>query len=102
MKHELAKLADIPETGSLLVPFFGREVHLYRVNGAPRAVANACLHINGPLECRDGKFVCAWHGATFAMEDGARIDGPASKGSRLMTLPTCVEGDGFFYVWGKD
>lgn len=101
MKHELAKLSAIPETGSLIVPFFGREVHLYRVAGAPRAVANTCLHLGGPLECRDGRFVCPWHGASFDMATGDRIDPPAPKGSRLMTLPTRVEGDALFYVWGE-
>lgn len=102
MQHELAKLADIPETGSILIPFFGREVHVFRAGGEPRAVANACTHIGGPLECRDGKFICPWHGATFSMEDGARLDGPAPAGSRLMRLPTRVIGDALVYVWGRD
>lgn len=65
MQHELAKLSDIPATGSLLVPFFGREVHVFFAEGEARAVANACTHIGGPLECRDGIFTCPWHGATF-------------------------------------
>jgi nitrite reductase/ring-hydroxylating ferredoxin subunit len=67
---------------------------------ASRAAANVCLHMGGPLECWDGAFVCVWHGARFDREGGARIDGPTPKGSRLMFLPTRVEGDGFFYVWG--
>ena len=101
MKHELCKLADIPAEGSVIVPFFGREVHVWR-DGAdrPRAAANACLHLGGPLECRDGAFVCPWHGARFDRDTGERLDGPAPRGSRLMFLPTRVEGEAMFYVWG--
>jgi len=101
MQHELDKLTDIPAAGSRLVPFFGREAHVYFAGGEARAVANTCLHLGGPLECRDGVFTCPWHGATFAMEDGARLDGPAPEGSRLMRLPTRVIGDALVYVWGR-
>jgi nitrite reductase/ring-hydroxylating ferredoxin subunit len=99
VKHELIKVSEIPATGSKVVPFFGREVHVYMADGAPRAVANVCLHFGGPLECRDGQFVCPWHNARFDMESGERIDGPAPRGSRLMALSTRVEGDSLHYVW---
>ena len=101
MKHELCKIADVPTAGSRIVPFFGRELHLYRSGDKIRAVANVCLHFGGPLDCREGKFVCLWHNASFDMATGGRIDGPASKGSRLMVLPTRVEGDALYYVWGE-
>ena len=101
MKVELCKVADIPESGSKIIPFFGREVHVYKVNGKPRAVANTCLHFGGPLECRDGKFVCPWHNAEYAMEDGRRLAAPAPPNARLMFLSTKV-GDGVLnYVWGE-
>lgn len=101
MKVPLIAVEEIPEEGSTIVPFFGREVHVYRTNGRPRAVANVCLHFGGPLECRDGSFVCPWHGAEFAMEDGRRIRGPAPAGSRLLTLSTIVEDGTLTYVWGE-
>ena len=101
MKHELCKTADIPDQGSLVVPFFGRELHVYRANGDVRAAANVCLHLGGPLECRDGKFVCPWHDAAYDMQTGARIEGPAPHGAKLMFLPTRVEGDALIYVWGE-
>ena len=101
MKHELCKIADVPTAGSRIVPFFGRELHLYRSGDKIRAVANVCLHFGGPLDCRDGKFVCLWHNASFDMATGERVDGPASKGSRLMFLSTRVEGDALYYVWGE-
>jgi nitrite reductase/ring-hydroxylating ferredoxin subunit len=99
MKHELIKISDIPASGSKVVPFFGREVHVYMNGREPKAVANVCLHFGGPLECKDGKFVCPWHNARFDMASGARIDGPAPKDSRLMTLSTLVDGDSLFYIW---
>jgi nitrite reductase/ring-hydroxylating ferredoxin subunit len=101
MKLELCKLQDVPATGSRLVPFFGREVHVYRVDDSYHAVANVCLHFGGPLECRDGTLVCPWHGASFDMASGAHLGGPAARGSRLLSLTTRVEGESLFYVWGE-
>lgn len=101
MKHEVCKIAEVPETGSLIAPFFGREVHVFRSGGHFRAVANTCTHFGGPLECRGGKFVCQWHGASFAMGSGVRLSGPAPAKSRLMFLSTRVEGDVLNYVWGE-
>ena len=101
MKHELCKIADVPTAGSRIVPFFGRELHLYRSGDKIRAVANVCLHFGGPLDCRDGKFVCLWHSASFDMGTGERVHGPAPKGSRLMFLSTRVEGDALYCVWGE-
>lgn len=99
MKHELIKLADIPAEGSVVVPFFGREVHVFRSRGKPRAVANTCLHLGGPLECKDGRFKCPWHGAEFDIETLRHLDGPGPQDSRLMALPTRTEADALFYVW---
>ncbi len=101
MKHELIKLKDIPPEGSKIVPFFGRELHVYLNDGKPKAVANACLHFGGPLECKEGKLVCAWHNASFDMSTGERLEGPAPKGSKLMALSTRAEGDALYYVWGE-
>ena len=100
MKHELCKLADIPPEGqSLLVSFFGREVHVYRAGGRIRAVANTCLHFGGPLECKGGEFVCGWHGARFDAATGERRGGPAPASSRLLALSTVEEGGALFYIW---
>jgi nitrite reductase/ring-hydroxylating ferredoxin subunit len=101
MKFEICKVDEIPESGSKVVPFFGREVHVYKVDGRPRAAANVCLHFGGPLECRDGKFVCAWHQAEYAMEDGKRLAGPVPAKAQLMFLSTRVEDGALNYVWGE-
>jgi len=101
MRHELIKLADIPKEGSVIVPFFGRELHVYRSEAGYRAVANACLHFGGPLECKNGELTCPWHGARFDMRTGARLAGPAPANAKLMTISTRAEGDALFYVWGE-
>ena len=100
MKHPLCALEDVPEQGSKVLPFFGREVHVYRDHGAPRAVINMCLHLGGPLDFKDGKFVCPWHGAEFATSGGC-LKGPAPAQSRLMVLPTRIEEGNLVYVWGE-
>lgn len=101
MKHPLIKIDEIPAEGTVVVPFFGREVHVYKVNGQPKAVANTCLHFGGPLECRDGKFICPWHGAEYDMQDGRRLKAPARPDARLMVLSTRVEDGVLNYVWGE-
>jgi nitrite reductase/ring-hydroxylating ferredoxin subunit len=101
MKHEIGKLADIRAEGSIVVPFFGREAHVYRTGGPARAVANTCLHFGGPLDWKEGKFVCPWHGATYNMGTGACEGGPPPKSSRLMFLSIHEEDDALFYVWGE-
>ena len=82
------------------MPFFGREVHVYLDAGRPRAAVNTCLHLGGPLEFKEGRFVCPWHGAEFGI-DGACRKGPAAPGSRLMVLPIRVEDGVLHYVWGE-
>ena len=101
MIHTLCKVDDIPNEGTKLVDFFGRTVHVYKVNDKPVAVANTCLHFGGPLDCVDGKFVCQWHQAEFAMEDGKRLAAPAPSNSKLMFLSTRVDGNDFNYVWNE-
>jgi nitrite reductase/ring-hydroxylating ferredoxin subunit len=96
MKHRLANLDDIPGTGTLLVPFFGREIHLWRKGERYRAAANACPHMGGPLECKGGELVCPWHGARFSLDTLRR-----TEGSRLMVLPTRVEDGALYYTWGE-
>jgi nitrite reductase/ring-hydroxylating ferredoxin subunit len=43
----------------------------------------------------------SWHGASYNMATGERIDGPAPAGSSLMVLSTRVDGDALVYVWGE-
>ena len=52
MKVPLCPVNEIPEEGAMAVDFFGRSVLVYKVDGRPRAIANVCLHLGGPLELR--------------------------------------------------
>ena len=40
MRHKICSENDVPETGSIIVPFFGREVHVYKSGGRVLAVAS--------------------------------------------------------------
>jgi len=91
MKHLICNVADIPATGSIVMPFFGREVHVYRAGDRVRVAANTCLHFGGPLECKE---------ANYDMATGLKTEGPAPANARLMFLSTRVEEGGLYYVWG--
>jgi nitrite reductase/ring-hydroxylating ferredoxin subunit len=101
MKAPLCTVEEIPDEGAKVVDFFGREALVYKVDGAPRATMNACVHLGGPLERRGCEFVCAWHGAAYADADGRRTRGPGRADARLMTLPTRVEAGVLMYVYGE-
>jgi nitrite reductase/ring-hydroxylating ferredoxin subunit len=101
MKTPLCSVAEIPPDSAIKVDFFGREALVYLVDGRPRAIANVCMHIGGPLAQQGAQFVCAWHGATFSCRDGRKLSGPGRPDARLMTIPTRVEGGTLFYVWDE-
>lgn len=101
----LTSVSEIPDDGSLVVDFFGRQLHVVRAEGGvPAAFMNVCAHFGGTLVCSNGAFVCEWHGATFDRRTGARTGGPAAEGSRLMCLPTEIRDGVLTYVfaWGDD
>jgi nitrite reductase/ring-hydroxylating ferredoxin subunit len=102
MEHPLIRLEDIPAAGAATVDFFGREVLVYLVDGQPRATANVCTHLGGPLDTCEGQFVCAWHGATFDLTTGDRRSGPARPNTKLMHLPTKIADGQLLYVWNSD
>jgi nitrite reductase/ring-hydroxylating ferredoxin subunit len=101
MKVALIKVDEIPDGGVKTIDFFGREVLVLKSDGKPKAIMNTCMHLGGPLGCQDGKLVCAWHGAEFAIGDGRRLKGPARPDSRLMFLPTRIEDGVLTYVYGE-
>ena len=53
MKVPLCRIDEIPDEGTKTVGFFGREVLVLKVDGAPKAIANVCMHLGGPLQ-REG------------------------------------------------
>ena len=97
-RKELCKVSEIPADGSVKkLSFFGREVLVMQVNGQPKAIVNICMHHGGPMERRGDTLVCQWHDCEYAIGTGDLACGPAVPKSKLITLPTRVEGDGFFY-----
>ena len=101
VKVPLCKVEEIPEDGTKTVEFFGREVLVMKVSGIPKAIANVCMHLGGPLQREGDKLTCSWHGAEYACIDGRRIKGPARKDSQLMFLPTRIEDGTLTYVYGE-
>jgi nitrite reductase/ring-hydroxylating ferredoxin subunit len=101
MKVALCRVEEIPDDGTVSVDFFGREVLALKVDGTPKAIMNACMHIGGPLSRNGDTFVCGWHGAEFDCHDGHRLKGPARAESRLMFIPTRVEDGVLTYVYGE-
>lgn len=101
LKVPLCAVDEIPEEGVKAIEFFGRPVLVYKVDGKPRAIANVCLHLGGPLTLEGDTFVCGWHGAQFCRADGRRIAGPVRQDARLLTLPTRIEDGMLTYVYGE-
>jgi nitrite reductase/ring-hydroxylating ferredoxin subunit len=52
-RYVVAKAADIPEGGRILVEIGGREIGIFRLNGQYHALLNRCPHLGGPL-CKGG------------------------------------------------
>lgn len=49
MKYPLCKINEIPSEGTKVIPFFGREVHVYKANDGPEAVVSIFIHFGGQL-----------------------------------------------------
>lgn len=107
----VAKAKDIPSGQHIVVSVEGREIGVFNVDGQLYALANACLHQNGPL-CRgrvsgtvtataesdwqpqwiqDGEIVvCPWHSMEFEIATGRCI---AYPGHKVTTYDVRVEDD---------
>ncbi|MEO8459061.1 MAG: Rieske 2Fe-2S domain-containing protein [Dokdonella sp.] len=101
----LCRVGDIPDGGAIAVSTFlaGDPLDLIVLREGDRAVAycNECPHAGSRLDwapgrflVKDGRIVCAVHGATFATATGARIAGPCSNG--LVAVPLRLDGDRVF------
>lgn len=73
-------LEDLPESQPHKVEVKEVPVVLVRRGDRVYALAETCAHLGGPLAegTLDGDaIVCPWHGSTFALEDGALLQGPS-------------------------
>lgn len=97
----LARLSDLPEGEPVAVDAAlegeAESVILFREGDAVRAWRNICPHAGRPLDWSPGKFlrskdgllVCAVHGASFELGQGACVAGPC-RGQSLSVVPVAV------------
>lgn len=78
--YPVARLADLREDRGTAVKIEDTEILLLRVGGEARAFQAKCPHAGAPLAdgavCQ-GRLVCPWHKASFAVEDGSLCEPPA-------------------------
>ncbi len=67
------------------------------LNGKPRAYINVCMHDGGPLVLEGDRFEFQWHGAHYDSPTGHALSGPVRPDTRLIMLPTRVEGGMLVY-----
>ncbi len=107
-RYVVARAADIPEGGRLLVEAGGREIGIYRLQGRFHALLNRCPHLGGPLckgdvvqhveapapgELRHdpGRLyvTCPWHNWEFDVATGQSYW--SARGPRARLFPVGVE-----------
>lgn len=99
----LCRVEDIPDGGALAVTVAsstgGFGLVLLREGDRVYAYHNECPHAGRPLDyvpgrflVKDGRIICAAHGATFAVASGECLGGPCRSG--LFAVPIRIaEGD---------
>jgi nitrite reductase/ring-hydroxylating ferredoxin subunit/uncharacterized membrane protein len=74
--------ADLPDDSPVAVEAEGRQVLLFRHDGALYGIDNICSHAGGLLSrgtVADLVVTCPLHGSRFALADGCVLRGPASQ-----------------------
>ena len=99
---KLGEVNDIPNPGGRPANLEDPPVLLVRTDEIVRAYINICPHAGRPLSLPSGKalvnnaiLVCPFHGASFEVENGQCVGGPAGK-SALKPVPIDVR-DGVVY-----
>jgi 3-phenylpropionate/trans-cinnamate dioxygenase ferredoxin component len=90
----VAKLADVPPGGKLLVEAGGNDVLLCNTQDRIFAVRNQCSHAYEKIDCgrlRAGWIACPVHGARFDLATGKPLNPPATM--PLDTFEVRVVGD---------
>jgi 3-phenylpropionate/trans-cinnamate dioxygenase ferredoxin component len=95
----VAKVADLPDPGKILVEVEDRLVVLFRVGGKFFAIDDVCTHDGGPLSegALDAKactIACPRHGAKFDIRNGAALTMPATQATVAHEVK--VEGETIF------
>ena len=99
----LCRLEDIPDGGAVAVHVDsatgGFELIVLRQGGHAFAYHNECPHQGRTLEyapgrflVREGRLMCAHHGASFAVDSGTCIAGPCRGASLVAATVEVVDG----------
>jgi nitrite reductase (NADH) small subunit len=92
VRHRVATLAELPESGGYRVVVAGREVALFRRGERVHALDGVCPHRGGMLaygERREGVAFCPLHAWGFDLESGRCTD---PEHVSIETFPVHVEG----------
>ena len=92
-KITVAKAADIPDGGSVVVNVLKKDIAVFNVKGQFFAVDDFCPHMGASLSggfVEDGCVTCPWHYWRFRLADGAWADNPKV---RIGAYPVHVDGD---------
>lgn len=93
----VAEREDLDAGRARTVMAGGREMAVWQHAGRLHALDNRCPHTGGPLalgRIEQGRVVCPWHGARFALADGRSCGGPADR--PVVTYAVRQEGRGVF------
>ncbi len=88
-----AAVSEVQEGQSKLVEINGRQIALFKIDGAFYAIDNICKHRGGPLHEGeiDGKCVlCPWHGWAYDVTSGECLEDSECNVDRFDLK---VEGD---------
>jgi nitrite reductase/ring-hydroxylating ferredoxin subunit len=107
-RYVVARVADIPEGGRLIVEVAGREIGIFKIDGQLHGLLNRCPHVGGPLcegqllnvinapepgrvSLDTSRFLlaCPWHNWEFDIKTGKSYVDPARL--RARSIPVKVE-----------
>jgi 3-phenylpropionate/trans-cinnamate dioxygenase ferredoxin subunit len=100
---EVAKVADIPDPGKLVVEAADRLVVLFHVGGTFYCLDDLCTHDDGPLgegRLEGHTIACPRHGAKFDIRDGCALTMPATGPTQAHEVK--VDGDSVFVKINDD
>lgn len=100
----LGRADEVPHAGARLADADGVSLILSRCGDQVRAFRNRCTHADYPLQRADGRLivqegryvVCAVHGASYRLDDGACAGGPCN--GRALEAIAIIVRDGVIFT----